>query len=127
MPLAIRKTTKVVTLCLGLLVLATGLLLRHTPAGCRIIGGRWGAVHSTSVTRLCHYTGSCGKWLNPMVPCNAIPTGTGYSALHFLLGDPDEVEGERYHWDFGKADYLPVDALIHDGRMATLSCPPGLR
>jgi len=96
MAMAIRKTTKVVALCLGLLVLATGLLLRHTPAGCRILGGRWGGVHSTCVTRLCHYTGSCGIWVHPMVPCSAIPVGTGYAALHFLLGDPAEVEGERY-------------------------------
>jgi hypothetical protein len=127
MAMAIRKTTKVVALCLGLLVLATGLLLRHTPAGCRLLGGRWGTVHSTCVTRLCHYTGSCGKWVHPMVPCSVIPVGTGYATLHFLLGDPDEVEGERYRWYFGKPNPLPAEALIHDGRMATLSCPPDPR
>ena len=125
--MAIRKTTKVVALCLGVLVLSVVLLLRHTPAGCRIIGGRWGTVHSTCVPPFCHYTGACGKWVHPMIPCSAIPAGTSYSAVHFLLGDPDEVQGERYRWYFGKPDPLPAEALIRDGRLASLSCPPDPR
>jgi hypothetical protein len=124
MAMAIRKTTKVVALCLGLLVLAVVVFLRHTPAGCRMLGGRWATVPSTCVTRLCHYAGSCGKWLHPMVPCRAIPAGTGYASLHYLLGDPDEVEGEKYRWYFGKPDPLPAEAVIRAGRLITLSCPP---
>jgi hypothetical protein len=127
MAMALRKTTKVVALCLGLLGVAVVLFLRHTPVGCSILGGRWGTVHSTCVPPFCHYMGACGKWVYPMIPCGAIPAGTSYSAVHFLLGDPEEVQGERYRWDFGKQDHLPVQALIRDGRLASLSCPPGAR
>ena len=87
---------------------------------CKTLGGKWGSVTSSCVTRLCYRTGNCGYWANPAARCNLLRTNDPISEVYFQLGEPDEVKGNRYLWHERKGD--PVEAVIEHERLTSLRC-----
>ena len=83
---------------IGVFCIVVFVTVRYTEVACNAIGGRWGIAEGVSTTSLCHYRGSCGKWLMPKVPCRSVTVGTSYARLHFLFGDPESAEDGQVRW-----------------------------
>lgn len=110
-----------------LFLLGCSGIIFYTKSGCVAIDGRWtpkGGIAGTCVTPLCHYAGSCGNWLQPKIACEEIGKDLAYAQLHFLLGEPNTIDGNQYRWTFGKGGgETTVRAQVEDGTVTHIECP----
>jgi hypothetical protein len=92
---------------------------------CAYQQGKWGGA---CFTRSCYESNSCGHWLRPSVWCNRLKPGDALAEVYFQLGEPDQIEGNRYGWYDGKLPDEPVIwAVIERGELVSLTCPRGTR
>jgi hypothetical protein len=87
---------------------------------CEKLGGKWASASSSCVTPLCYRTGTCGYWANPARRCELLKVNDHISDVYFQLGEPDEVNGNRFIWRERKG--RPVEAVIERERLMSLSC-----
>ncbi len=113
---------KSVAVAIAVLGLAVFVAIRYTEVACRAFGGHWGSVEGLCTTRLCHYRGSCGRWLRPMVPCRSVRLGTSYAVLHFWFGEPTRTEEGKLFYEFGKMEMERITVTLRDGKVAAIQC-----
>jgi hypothetical protein len=88
---------------------------------CESVGGRWGSNGNICVTRACFKNGTCGYWSNPAARCNLLKDDDPISEIYFQLGEPDQVDGNRYTWYERKGSQVVI-AMIDNGRLTSLAC-----
>ena|SRR6185295_18807557 len=121
-----KMRTKIVFLLAALLTALAVYALTYTgPYGelCKTLGGKWVSVPSSCVTHLCYWTGTCGYWANPAARCNLLKSNDPISEIYFQLGEPDEVQGNRFIWNERKGGKgRPIEAVIEHERLISLTC-----
>ena len=91
---------------------------------CAFQQGKWGGAAGVCVTRACYARSSCGHWVHPSEWCSRLKLGDAIAEVYFQLGEPDQIDGNRYGWYQGKPpDALLIRAVIDRGELVSLSCP----
>jgi hypothetical protein len=90
---------------------------------CLYQGGKWGSAMGTCVTRSCYENNSCGHWVRPSLWCSHLKPGDAIAEVYFQLGEPDQIDGNRYSWNDGKPSERLIQAVIDRGELVSLACP----
>ncbi len=118
-----RTRTKFLIALVIFLVAAGGYAFTYTGAYgqlCESFGGKWASVDSSCVTRSCYKSGNCGYWANPASRCNRLKINDPISEVYFQLGQPDQIEGNRYIWKERKGSGVTVE--IENEKLKSLEC-----
>ena len=88
-----------------------------------LLGGKFASSYDQCIMKDCYSSKSCGKWSAPRKYCQKLAIGSSISDVYFWLGEPTEIDGEKYSWNF-KTGEVSVIVNILNNSASSINCNP---